>query len=835
MPDLGLDLLIVGSGPAGLAAAANARAAGLRYAVLERADHLADTIFCYQKRKHVMDEPVQLPQRGALPFAAGSRESILGAWTQFAAGLNILFRQEMTALEKIDGGFLVRTPAGEHRAAQLLLAVGTQGNPRLLGVPGEDLPHVSTRLVDPDDFVERDIVVVGAGDSALEVALALCERNRVALVVRTPEILRAKESLERDVLGRQATGQMTVHFSTTIHHVEPGVVELNRPEGRVRVPCDQVILKLGATPPRAALEKVGVRFTGEGRDARPVLSQRHESSVPGLFLAGAVSGRDLIKLSINQGFEVVEHILGHDVEPADEDILKRRLPWWSGTVRERIGDLRDEVPLFGAADEELLREMLLAVNAREVGAGQVILRQNDYSDTLLVVAGGEIGIAAMPAGGGERPIATLKAGNFFGEMSLISGRRRNATATAHSAVRLLEIPRKAMLKLLATDASVRKMVDGAFLIRAFQGYLFPGLPEAMLWRLVGDARLEHLDQGKTLFQEGDPGDAIYLIRSGQVKISKTSAGKELVLSYLVAGNVFGETALLPDAVRTATVTAIFPTDLIRLGKDDFDRFIALHPELAAGFASTLEERRIASLIAEAMPASGSVLSDLIRQEVVMGTQALFIDENKCVRCGNCISACEGVHADRQARLSLTGIRFYNLLAPNSCWQCENPLCMTDCPPDAIARDPHGEVYIRDNCIGCGNCERNCPYGNIFMVHPKPPRSLFGWLRGLFAGGGGGNRGDSGAGVHGGAGAGAAAAGHPGGSTGGAGAAGDVWGRGGGDGGDAGRTVAVKCDLCREIDGGPACVRSCPTGAAIRLEPTEYQQRLAELVVRSGDL
>jgi CRP-like cAMP-binding protein/thioredoxin reductase/Fe-S-cluster-containing hydrogenase component 2 len=806
MPGQSFELVIVGSGPAGLAAAANAQANGLDYVLLERADHLADTIYCYQKRKHVMEEPVQVPKRGAVPFAAGSRESILAAWSSFATDLNIRFRQEMTGLERVDGGFVVRAPGGEYAARSVVLAVGTQGNPRLLGVPGEGLPHVSTRLVDPDDFVDRDVLVVGAGDSALEVALALCERNRVGLVVRTPEILRAKESLERDILGRQATGQMTVHFSTTIHHVEAATVELNKPEGRVRVPCDQVILKLGATPPKAALESFGVTFAGSGRDARPVLSQRYESSVPGLFLVGAVTGRDLIKLGLNQGYEVVEHILGREVEPADEEVLKRRLPYWSGTVRERIGDLRDEIPLFAVADEELLREVLLAAEVREYRDGEVILRQNDYSDTFLVMTAGEIEITVAPsdarAGAAGRRVATLRAGNFFGEMSLISGRRRNATATARRGVRMIEIPRKAMLKLMATDAAVKNMVDKAFLIRAFQGYLFPELSEDMLWSLVGKARIERLERGKTLFSEGDTGDALYLIRNGQVKISKLSAGKELVLSYLVAGNFFGETALLPEAPRTATVTAIFPTDLIRLDKADFDRFIADHQELAAGFAGKLEERRIASLIAEAMPTSGSVLSDLIRQEVVMGTQALFIDEHKCVRCGNCISACEGVHADGQARLSLTGIKFYNLLAPNSCWQCENPLCMTDCPPDAIARDPHGEVFIRSNCIGCGNCERNCPYGNIFMVHPKGSLGIFGWLRSLFGGGeveGAAQSVESGAPE------------------------------------DAGRTLAVKCDLCREIHGGPACVRSCPTGAAIRLEPGEYQQRLAELVVRSGDL
>ncbi len=299
-----------------------------------------------------------------------------------------------------------------------------------------------------------------------------------------------------------------------------------------------------------------------------------------------------------------------------------------------------------------------------------------------------------------------------------------------------------MLKLMATDAGVKRMVDQAFLIRAFQGYLFRDLPEEVLWRLVGQATLERLDADQPVFREGDPGDAFYLIRNGQVKISKASGGKDLVLSYLVAGNFFGETALLPGTPRTATVTTIFPTELIRLGRDDFERFLEDHPHLREGIVGKLEERRIASLIAEAAPLAGSVLSDLIREEVVMGTQALFIDDHKCVRCGNCIAACEGVHEDGQARLSLTGIKFYNLLAPNSCWQCENPLCMTDCPPDAIARDPHGEVYIKSNCIGCGNCEKNCPYDNIFMVHPKAGWNPFDWVKGLLGFEGGGKGGEA---------------------------------------------------------------------------------------------
>src|SRR5260221_794417 len=145
-----------------------------------------------------------------------------------------------------------------------------------------------------------------------------------------------------------------------------------------------------------------------------------------------------------------------------------------------------------------------------------------------------------------------------------------------------------------------------------------------------------------------------------VKISKKAGEKEVVLSYLVPGNFFGETALFAERERTATVTTIFPSDLIKLSRRDFNEFLAIHPELREAPRRKLEERNIAGLIAEATPGSGNLLADLIREEVVMGTQTLIIDEYRCIRCGNCVSACVGVHADGQARISLTGITFYNL-------------------------------------------------------------------------------------------------------------------------------------------------------------------------------
>ena len=789
MHGIAVDLAIVGAGPAGLAAAARAAYHGLRYVVLERSDHLADTIYSYQKNKLVMAEPALVPKRSELPFAAGTREQVLASWQSFVDSQRLVvhFRQEVSRIERKTELFELHTTGGGlYQAARIVVAVGTQGNPRKLGVPGENLPQVADRLVDPEAYAGEDIVVVGAGDSALEVALALSVRNRVHLVVRTAEIVRAKENLQREVQLRQAAGSILVHFSSKVRAVGDGFVDLEGPGDEVRLAAQRVFVKAGADPPRGLLERWGIDFAGPGRDARPKLGPGYESpSLPGLYLIGAVTGRDLIKLGINQGYEVVETILGRRAEPADEAILKERLPFWGGSAEERIATLRDAVPLLAAAEEDQLREILLTATARAPRRGEVILRQNDYTDSLLLITDGSVSISRIDEGGTERRFTDLEAGNFFGEMGLLSGRRRNATVKAGEDCRLLEIPRRAMLKLLHLSPAVKAHIDRVFLIRALRNFLFPDLPDGVLWKLAAKAFLQRYERQQAIFSEGEVSDAFYLLRSGMVKISRRSGDRELVLNYLVAGNYFGESALLEKGVRKATVSTIFPTELIALRRDDFNAFLDTHPELRRRLLDALGKKEAASLSREVMQ-FGEVLSQLIESEAVIGTDVLLIDNHKCVRCGNCIEACENVHDDGQARLSLVGSTVANLLLPNSCMQCENPLCMLDCPPDAIVRRPEGEIFIKDSCIGCGNCARNCPYDNIFMVQPKKAADPFGWLLGLF----------------------------------------------GEKKVKPKQEVAVKCDLCRDLAGGPACVRSCPTGAAIRLEPKdpdELRKTIEELV------
>src|SRR5207253_2987366 len=173
---------------------------GLAYVLLERTDHLADTIDSYQARKYVMAEPMLIPARGEVPFRAGSREAILEAWRARVGErkLNVQLNAEVKSLTRENEIFRIKTAAGEtFEAKNIVLAMGTQGNPRKLGVAGEDLPHVLYRLVDPARHRDQDILVVGAGDSALEIAIALSDENRVGLIVRGAEITRANEVLTK--------------------------------------------------------------------------------------------------------------------------------------------------------------------------------------------------------------------------------------------------------------------------------------------------------------------------------------------------------------------------------------------------------------------------------------------------------------------------------------------------------------------------------------------------------------------------------------------------------------------------------------------------------------
>ena len=161
-------------------------------------------------------------------------------------------------------------------------------------------------------------------------------------------------------------------------------------------------------------------------------------------------------------------------------------------------------------------------------------------------------------------------------------------------------------------------------------------------------------------------------------------------------------------------------------------------------------------------------------------------EEPVARC--CERACADSHEGLSRLNREAGKTFAHLHVPTSCRHCEHPHCMADCPPNAINRGQDGEVFINDTCIGCGNCQRNCPYGVIRMdkVPPKKPGLLAWLLAGIGPGPGEPPK---------------------------------KWTEKRVD--PETPKKAIKCDMCSGIEGGPACVRACPTGAAIRVAPEEF--------------
>ena len=262
--------------------------------------------------------------------------------------------------------------------------------------------------------------------------------------------------------------------------------------------------------------------------------------------------------------------------------------------------------------------------------------------------------------------------------------------------------------------------------------------------------------GKEIAKEGDPCDAFYLVRGGYIKVSAGSGNADVTLSYLRIGDSIGEAALLLNEPWPFSLTAIEDVELVKIAQDDLRR---LMPE-------SVLDRRVWDTLVQRLQQRGQVLADPVSTEplalavatgLIRGESVLLIDLDTCVRCDECVRGCEDAH-DGVPRFVREGAKFKNFTVPTACYHCTDPVCMVGCPTGAISR-PLGtlEVVVDPaTCIGCLNCVRRCPWGNILTVPFDSPR-----------------------------------VGEP-------------------------IELATKCDLCIGRPEGPACVQMCPHGSARRV-------------------
>jgi CRP-like cAMP-binding protein len=387
----------------------------------------------------------------------------------------------------------------------------------------------------------------------------------------------------------------------------------------------------------------------------------------------------------------------------------------------------------------------------------------------------------LPANGG----LMLGPGEIFGEIGAMSGWPQSVTARTATDCVLLQI-RVPALRLMKTESKILKQrIDKVYRERslAFQLKTTPLLQkcddEAIEW-LTKRVDLISCKPDEIVAKQGEPADALYLLRSGFLKLSQKLGERDIVVSYLSKGMTFGEVELLVDSSNgwMYTAASVEYTELVKISRKDLTDLLKEFPGI--------EKLLWASATARIKETGGSK-KNLSRSEFIQtslerglaqGTSILVIDLDSCTRCDDCVRACADTHGGRP-RFVREGDKYENFLITKSCYHCLDPVCLVGCPTGAIRRASFGDVVeIADNlCIGCQACAKNCPYDAIVM-HDT----------------------------------------------------GEVWAN------DAipefnrgkARELASKCDLCYKTNHGPACVNNCPQGCAYRVESVaEFQQLLAK--------
>jgi thioredoxin reductase/ferredoxin len=255
-----LDLAVVGAGPAGFAAALTAKSKNMRCVTLEQ-ESLGGAVFQYPRGKLVMTAPATVPLLGKVNFRQTSKEALLQFWrdAERKTGVKITYNERVEDISRNGDSFTVKTNRGSYATRSVLLAIGRRGTPRKLGVPGEELPKVVYRLVDPEQYAGQQVLVVGGGDSALEAAASIAEAGgTVVLSYRGAEFDRAKARNRDRIRSATNGGQLRVMMKSNVKKIEAQSVAIEADGALTEVRNDAVIVSAGGVLPSEFLRRVGI-------------------------------------------------------------------------------------------------------------------------------------------------------------------------------------------------------------------------------------------------------------------------------------------------------------------------------------------------------------------------------------------------------------------------------------------------------------------------------------------------------------------------------------------------------------------------------------------------
>lgn len=381
----------------------------------------------------------------------------------------------------------------------------------------------------------------------------------------------------------------------------------------------------------------------------------------------------------------------------------------------------------------------------------------------------------------------LGPGDVFGEIGALSGWPQSVTARTASDCELIQIrvPALRLMKRKSKGKGLEKRLDELYRKRSLFFHLkqtpfLHACSNEFIKSLTQKVELVSCEPGEMVAREGDKVDALYLIRSGFVRLSQQLLEEDMVVSYLSKGMTFGEVGLLLEGNENwyFTVSSVEYSELVKISRKDFAQILDDYPEIEKPLWQSVVQRiKEAGYIRKNINQS-EFIDTALNSGLVQGNSILVIDLNRCTRCDDCVRGCAETHGG-QPRFIREGDKYENFLITRACYHCRDPVCLIGCPTGAIHRTNVGDVVAIDErlCIGCQNCAHACPYDAITMHDTGevwPDNAIPEGYRGKE------------------------------------------------------RLLATKCDLCYQSSTGPACVNNCPHGCAYRVETLdEFNHLLAK--------
>ncbi len=500
---------------------------------------------------------------------------------------------------------------------------------------------------------------------------------------------------------------------------------------------------------------------------------------------GQLRGKDLQKIELFKDYDVdfLDNI-SHDIAVA---------VWQKGTILFEEGSYLDlafymldgavdvyvdkhqkksSQPIFNATHLDTLEEDEGSVGASaskrapgKAGENMTFLSSMDFD---------------LPQGESMR----LGSGEVFGEIGSLNGWPQSVTARLAQDSTLVHIRLAALREMRKKSDSFKERLDKTYRARALKTQLattplFRHVDKAFLDGLTERVELVSHAPGDVIASQGVQADALYMVRSGFVKITQQLAENPVAVSYLSKGMTFGEVELLIEGLDAYQFSAVSVghTELVKISQKDFEQISRSQPTVIGQLWDFVVDKIKDTGHTRAHLEKADLIEFALAKGLVQGNSILVIDLDVCTRCDDCVQGCTNTHGGRP-RFVREGEKYENFLIARSCYHCEDPVCLVGCPTGAIKRTNVGEVVAVEDelCIGCSNCANKCPYDAIVMhdTEQKWSDSAFPkWLRGRE------------------------------------------------------RKVASKCDLCYTSSTGPACVNSCPHSCAFRIGSLDdFQELLA---------